>query len=364
MKLIQNLGIRRCVTAAAAVAMVTAAAACSSGSSGSGSATAAASLLTEQSSSQQAQLLTEAKQEGSLSWVTSLAGPVVDAVIHAFNQQYPSIKVTVTRGDEDTIIPQAIQELQAGKSAPDVFEVTSTGALEFTSAGVLTPFYDPASAQIPAQYQVKSGSDDTLVTDRVSYISLGYNTKKVSAGAAPKTLSDLLSPSLSGDLALETDTTSEEWIGGVLHLMGQSKGTQFLKQLGAQHVAQTSVSGAALMGLVASGQYGICTCFHNHEQQDAAQGSPVAWTPVEPVIANVGELGILKGSPHPAAALLFVDFITGTAGQKVLTSEDYTPPEDKQPFTSWIPTSGATSATAYNQTLQSWTALQKQDFGG
>jgi iron(III) transport system substrate-binding protein len=356
MKPVQVLGIRRCVTAAAAVALVTAAAACSSGSSGGGSTTSAAALLTEQSSSQQAQLVTQAKQEGSLSWVTSLAGPVVDAVIHAFNQQYPTIKVTVTRGDEDTIIPQAIQELQAHKSAPDVFEVTSTGALEFTSAGDLTPFYDPASAQIPDQYQVKSGSDDTLVTDRVSYISLGYNTKKVPASAAPK--------SLSGDLALETDTTSEEWIGGVLHLMGQAKGTQFLKQLGAQHVAQTSVSGAALMGLVASGQYGICTCFHNHEQQDAAQGSPVAWTPVEPVIANVGELGILKGTPHPAAALLFIDFLTGTTGQKVLTSEDYTPPEDQQPFASWIPTSGATSATAYNQTLQSWTALQKQDFGG
>jgi iron(III) transport system substrate-binding protein len=364
MKTIQILGIRSCVTAAAAVALVTAAAACSSGSSGSGSTTAAGALLTEQSSSQQAQLVTQAKQEGSLSWVTSLAGPVVDAVIHAFNQQYPSIKVTVTRGDEDTIIPQAIQELQAHKSAPDVFEVTSTGALEFTSAGVLTPFYDPAAAQIPAQYQAKSGSDDTLVTDRVSYISLGYNTKKVPASAAPKTLSGLLSPSLAGDLALETDTTSEEWIGGVLHLMGQAKGTQFLKQLSAQHVAQTSVSGAALMGLVASGQYGICTCFHNHEQQDAAQGSPVAWTPVEPVIANVGQLGILQNSPHPAAALLFIDFLTGTAGQKVLTSEDYTPPEDQQPFTSWIPTSGATSATAYNQTLQSWTSLQKQYFGG
>lgn len=364
MRQIQVLGIRRCVTAAAAVALVTAAAACSSGSSGSGSTTSAAALLTDQSSSQQAQLVTEAKQEGSLSWVTSLAGPVVDAVVHAFNQQYPSIKVNVTRGDEASIIPQALQELQAHKSAPDVFEVTSTGALEFTSAGVLTPFYDPASAQIPAQYQVKSGSDDTLVTDRVSYISLGYNTKKVPSGAAPKSLSDLLSPSLAGDLALETDTTSEEWIGGVLHLMGQGKGTQFLKQLSAQHVAQTSVSGAALMGLVASGQYGICTCFHNHEQQDASQGSPVAWTPVEPVIANVGELGILQNSPHPAAALLFIDFLTGTAGQKVLTSEDYTPPEDKQPFTSWIPTSGATSATAYNQTLQSWTSLQKQYFGG
>jgi iron(III) transport system substrate-binding protein len=363
MNQIQAPGIRRCVTAVAAVALVTTAAACSS-SSGSGSTASGASLLTEQSSSQQAQLLKEAKQEGSLSWVTSLAGPVVDAVIHAFNQQYPSIKVTVNRGDEASIIPQSIQELQAHKTAPDVFEVTSTGALEFSGAGVLTPFYDPAAADIPAQYQVKSGSDDTLVTDRVSYISLGYNTKKVPASAAPKSLSDLLSPSLAGDLALETDTTSEEWIGGVLHLMGQAKGTQFLQQLGAQHVAQTSVSGAALMGLVASGQYGMCTCFHNHEQQDAAQGSPVAWTPVEPVIANVGELGILQGTPHPAAALLFIDFITGSAGQKVLTAQDYTPPEAKQPFTSWIPTSGATSATAYNQTLKSWTSLQKQYFGG
>jgi iron(III) transport system substrate-binding protein len=365
MKKIQVLGFRRSLAAAAAVALVTAVAACSSsGSSGSGSATSAAALLTDQSSSQQAQLVTEAKQEGSLSWVTSLAGPVVDSVVHAFNKQYPSIKVSVTRGDEDSIIPQAIQELQAHKSAPDVFEVTSTGALEFNSAGVLTPFYDPAAAQIPDRYQAKSGSDDTLVTDRVSYISLGYNTKKVPASDAPKSLSDLLSPSLAGDLALETDTTSEEWIGGVLHVMGQAKGTQFLKQLSEQHVAQTSVSGAALMGLVASGQYGICTCFHNHEQQDAAEGSPVAWTPVEPVIANVGELGILSGSPHPAAALLFIDFLTGAAGQKVLASEDYTPPEDKQPFASWIPTSGATSATAYNQTLQSWTALQKQYFGG
>lgn len=366
MKLTHILSVRRCVTAAAAVALVGAMAACGSSSGGGSSASASTgSLLTDQSSSQQSQLLAEAKKEGSLNWLTSLAGPVVDAVVHAFNKQYPSVHVTVDRGDEGTIIPQTIQEIQAGKAAADVFEVTSTGALEFGGVGDLTPFYDPEAADIPAQYQAKSGNgDDTLVTDRVSYISLGYNTKKVAPGSAPDTLSDLLNPSLAGDLALETDTTSEEWIGGVLHELGQAKGTAFLKKLGAQHVAQTAVSGAALMGLVASGQYGICTCFHNHEQQDAAQGSPVAWVPVQPVIANVGELGILKGTPHPAAALLFIDFLTGSAGQKVLVGEQYTPPEDKQPFASWIPTSGFTSATAYNAELQSWTSLQKEDFGG
>jgi iron(III) transport system substrate-binding protein len=354
---------RSCLVLAATVTLAATAAACGS-SAGAGSSASAASLLTEQGSSQQSALVKAAKQEGSLNWVTSLAGPIVDEVIHAFNRQYPNIHVTVNRGDESSIIPQTLQAIQAGKPIADVFEVTSTGALEFSDSGVLASFYDPESASIPAQYQVKAGSDDTLVTDRVSYISLGYNTQKVGSGSVPTTLNGMLSPSVSGDLALESDTTSEEWIGGVLHQMGQAAGTAFLKKLSAQHVSQTSVSGAALMGLVASGQYGMCTCFHNHEQQDAAQGSPVGWKPVEPVIANVGQLGILKDAPHPAAALLFIDFLTGPAGQKVLTAEDYTPPEDKQPFASWIPTSGATSATQYNQELESWSALQKQYFGG
>lgn len=352
---------RRCLVMAASIALAATTAACGSSSPGSSAATSA---LTERGNSQQQQLVKEAKQERSLNWVTSLAGPVVDSIIHAFNQQYPNIHVTVNRGDESSIIPQTLQAIQAQKPVADVFEVTSTGSLEFSDSDVLAPFYDPESANIPAKYQTKSGGDDTLITDRVSYISLGYNTQKVGSGSVPATLAGLLTPPVSGDLAMESDTTSEEWIGGVLHQMGQANGTAFLKKLGAQRVSQTSVSGAALMGLVASGQYGMCTCFHNHEQQDAAQGSPVGWKPVEPVIANVGQLGILKDAPHPAAALLFIDFLTGSAGQKVLAKQHYTPPEDKQPFGSWIPTSGATSATQYNQELKSWSALQKQDFGG
>ena len=363
MRQTEALRTRRCVTMAAAMALAAAVAACGNPSSN-GSSAPAGSLLTDRGSSQQAELVKAAKKEGTLNWVTSLAGPVVNGVVRAFNKKYPYIHVTVNRADEGTIIPQTLQELQAGKPAADVFEVTSTGALEFTSAGVLTPYYDPASAGVPAQYQTKSGNNDTLITDRISYISLGYNTKKVPASSAPKTLNDLLSPKLSGALALETDTTSQEWIGGVLHVLGQAKGMQFLKQLAAQHVAQTAVSGAATMGLVASGQYAICTCFHNHEQQDAAQGAPVAWQPVQPVIANVGELGILKGAAHPASALLFIDFLTGSAGQKVLAKHHYTPPEARQPFVSWVPTAGATSATAYNQELKSWGNLQKQYFGG
>lgn len=325
-----------------------------------------AALLTSTATDRDSQLVAAAKKEGTLNWVTSLAGPVVSAIVAAFEKQYPFIHMTVNRGDEGAIVPQAIQEITARKPAGDVFEVTASGALELKDAGALVPYVSPNAGGIPQEFKVLDGSGhDLLLTDRISYISFGYNTKLVPANAVPKSLQDLLNPALANKLAVETDTTSEEWIGAVLHKMGPQAGEAFLRKLAAQqHVSQTSLSGSALMGLVATGQYAASpSVFHNHQEQNADKGAPVAWVPLDPVIANVGQLGILANTPHPASAMLFVDFLTSSAGQKVLESKRYSPPEQKQPFTAWIPSQGAKDANAYNDELKQWAALQKKYFG-
>lgn len=334
-------------------------------SSAAGGGGAGNSLLTSTAPGRQAQLVAAAKKEGTLNWVTSFAGPVVNAIVTAFQKQYPFIHVTVNRGDESAIIPQAIQEITAKKPAGDVFEVTASGALELKAAGALVPYLSPNAAGIASQYKVlNSSKQDLLLTDRISYISFGYNTTQIPPGAVPKTLQDLLNSQLKGKLALETDTTSEEWIGAVLHQMGQSAGEAFLQKLSTQKVSQTALSGSALMGLVANGQYGASpSVFHNHEQQDAAKGSPVAWVPLDPVVANVGQLGILANTPHPASAMLFIDWLTSTPGAKVLESQRYTPPQVKQPFTAWVPSQGVKDANSYNAELKQWAALQKKYFG-
>jgi iron(III) transport system substrate-binding protein len=361
----QTLSRRRVVSGACvaitALALVTA---CSSGKSKT-AASGTGNLLLTTASDRQTQLVNAAKSEGTLNWTTSFAGPVVDAIVKGFETAYPGVKITVNRGDESVIIPQAVQEIGANKPAADVFEVTASGALEFNDAGVLQPYLSPNAANIAAEYKVmdSSGKDDLLLTDRISYISFGYNTTKVDAASVPKTLEDLLSPGLTGKMALETDTTSEEWIGAVLHKMGQSAGEAFLQKMSAQKVSQTALSGSALMGLVATGQYAASpSVFHNHEQQAAAKGSTVGWVPLDPVVANVGQLGILKNAAHPAAAMLFIDYLTSSAGQTVLQSQQYSPPEQKQPFTAWVPSQGAKSADAYNTELKSWAALQKKYF--
>jgi ABC-type Fe3+ transport system substrate-binding protein len=45
----------------------------------------------------------------------------------------------------------------------------------------------------------------------------------------------------------------------------------------------------------------------------------VAWRPpVEPTVTRPNGPGILAGAPHPAAAALFTDWLTGAAGQREL----------------------------------------------
>jgi ABC-type Fe3+ transport system substrate-binding protein len=347
--------------AGAATLLAAALAACSSSAKQSNS-----DVLVGGGADRDAQLVKEAKAEGKLNWNTSLAGPVVNAIVDAFQKKYPGIHVSVNRADEGVIIPQAVQAIGAGKSAADVFEATASGALEFKDAGVLQPYDEPNAVGLSDEWKAAdpSGKHLILVADRISYISFGYNKTKLAAADVPKTLEDLLNPALAGKMAIESDTTSEEWIGAVIHKMGQEAGEAFLQKLSKQKLAQTALSGSATMGLVATGQYTASpSVFHNHEEQNAAKGAPVAWVPLEPVIANVGQLGILKNAAHPAAAMLFVDFMTGSAGQGVLKSKLYSPPEEKQPFTTWIPSEGVEDAEAYNEQLKSWAELQKKYFG-
>ncbi|MDA8271656.1 MAG: extracellular solute-binding protein [Actinomycetota bacterium] len=320
-------------------------------------------LLTYQGSNATSVLEAAAKTEGKLNFMTSLAGPIVTQLVNAFEKQYPYIHVTVNRADESTLIPQTISEEQAGKPAADVFEVTSPGALELKAAGLLVPYADP-TAQMPANYVTKSGSNYLLATDRISWLAFGYNTTKIPAADVPKTLSDLTSPALKGQLVTEASSTGWDWIGSVLYAMGKTKGEAFLQQLGSTNKpAIVSLSGAATAGLVASGQYGASfSVFQDHFLENAAKGSPVKWLPLEPVIANVGQVGILKGVSDPAAAALFVDFETGSIAQGIFQQLHYGSPNVSVPFKTWVPTQGLTAAQ-YSSALSSWHALQTKDFG-
>ena len=87
------------------------------------------------------------------------------------------------------------------------------------------------------------------------------------------------------------------------------------------------VKGHTVMGeLLSAGQFSVAASNYSYlVQRVADKGAPVAYQPfVQPVIARPQGAALMKSAPHPAAALLFVDWML-TEGQQVLVDLSLTP---------------------------------------
>ena len=74
--------------------------------------------------------------------------------------------------------------------------------------------------------------------------------------------------------------------------------------------------------LLSAGQFDVAPSIYSHTVDNAAEkGAPVAWKtngkPVEPVVLRPNGAGLMKSAKHPAAAMLFFDFLL-TDGQQAI----------------------------------------------
>lgn len=324
------------------------------------------SVLTLSGPDRQDKLEAAARAEGQLSWYTSLAGDAYQVLAKQFNAKYPYIKVNVFRGAQNEVVTRVKQELAAGGASADAIELTSDGVKLFDEQGQLVDFFNKEGALLPADYK-KDGANGTIRygAARISYIGFGYNTTKVGPSLVPKTLDDLANPGLARQTSIASSTTGVRWIGSVLHDMGDKKGSEFLKTLAKGGMKVQALSGAALMGFVASGEVGASpTVFEDHATLQKAKGAPVEWMPVGSVVPNVGDVAILKGAKHPAAAVLMNDFLLGAEGQKALKALGYASPLDKADFAVWSPESDFPTVPEYQAAYKKWQDLLKSTFGG
>ena len=322
----------------------------------SGSPTTAAQLASYQGADRQQLLEAGAKEEGQLTWYTSLAGDIIKELTNGFKAKYPFAKLEVFRAAENDLVTRAMQEHQAGKRVMDALETPIDGDLIFNESKLLLPFFSPALAKIPDDF--KTAPKDGLAvgaTDRITFIGFGYNTTLIPEKAVPKKIEDLLNPELAGKIQLAGTTTGYRWVGSVLHGMGEANGQKFLEQFAKQQKVQVQqVSGKALLDLIAKGEVpGSPTIFKDHVVQAAQKNAPVKWVGISPVVANVGQMSLAAEAPHPHAALLFLDYVLGQDGQAVLAKLHYSLPIDKQNFGYWIPEQGRTAAQV-EQDQNSW----------
>jgi len=260
------------------------------------------------------QVLVEgAKKEGQVMFYN--INTWLSTVAQEFEKKYPFIKVSVWRSDSKTLLKRVTEEYASGRYLVDVIDVTFGGVAILHKMGIFQEYYSPEMVAYADEVKEKGKTGVYYLPDLELYIGLGFNTKLVPPAVAPKTNKDLLDPKWKGRISLAGTSTGIQWVGNVLNVMGR----EYLEKMGGQDVKVQNISGAALAGLIVSGEVPLSpTIYESNILTSREKGGPVDWRPLEPVVANVGSSGMTTKAPHPHAALLFLDYLHSKEGQKVV----------------------------------------------
>lgn len=322
----------------------------------------AAELALYQGADREKILLEGAKKEGQVSFYTSntwVAGPVSQE----FEKKYPFVKANVWRSDSKALLRRLTEEVTAGKFLADVIETSPEYIVILMRSNILQEHTSPELAAYDDDAKVKGKRGVYAWNNREIYISLGFNTKLIPPAEAPKSVKDYLDPKWKGKMSIAGTTTGTQWIGALI----DTNGREFIEKLSAQEINVQNMSGAALSGLVASGEVPLSpTIFNSNIFTHKQKGAPVDWRPLDPVIAGVGISGMVTNSPHPHAALLFLDYLHSKDGQQAAMKGGLSSPRNdigslEQKFKKFYIESKFTPEE-FEKKIEEWDAMMRKYF--
>jgi iron(III) transport system substrate-binding protein len=284
----------------------------------------ARALATYQGADRHDKLVEAAKREGEITIYH--AYPALTKVIEAFGKKY-GIKVNTWRAGSEAILQRLTTEARAGRHEADIVQ-NNAPENEFAHREKLlqevrSPYQaDLIPQAVPAHHEWAGITLDVWIA--------AYNTNKVKKEDLPKSYADLQDPKWKGKLGVEADDYG--WFGALLSQLGEEKGTKIFNNIVATN-GITVRKGHSLLGtLVASGDVPLALTIYdwNPPQLKDKGGAPIEGFYIPPVMAQPSTIAMLKGAPHPAAALLFYDFML-SEGQEMLAKIHYTVASKKLP---------------------------------
>jgi iron(III) transport system substrate-binding protein len=312
--------------------------------------TTAADLAKYAGADRERLLYDSAKKEGKLVWYTSLS--TYKEVAKVFEAKYPGVAVEFYRAAGTTLATRILSESSARRYLADIVETTPGAIMLLRDNKLLLPYASPHLADYPDGSKEKAPGGLVYATvDRESYPGIGYNRSAIREADVPKNFDDLLKPALKGKMGISGEEIGARVIGAML----KAKGDAFVRKLAAQEIKLYSLPALGLNELVASGEVPLTfTAVDSNVRLAAARGAPVSWLPFDLIPTNSGNIAALARAPHPNAALLFIDFLIGPDGQKLLVDKlGYGGARRETGFKRWYPEQGM-SAYEYAQTLERW----------
>ena len=297
-----------------------------------------------------------AKNEGKITWYTSLAGESYKGMVKSFETKYPGVKIEAYRVSGSDMTTRLYEESKAKKHIADAVETTEGNLMFMRDAFLLRPYHSPYFASYPEDAKEK-GERGLYFWGiaRESYIGFAYNKKLLSKTAIPKNYDGLLHPELKGRMGVSISDPSYKVIGAMI----KTRGVEFVRKLKVQEIALHSIIPPALLDLIASGEVlASPAIFRNHTLNSIAKGAPVEWVPMDIVPTNVGGAAIAVQPPHPHGALLLADYLLGPEGQAILEKFEYGSAVKNLGFKRWRPDHGI-ATDKYEKELERWEKLMK-----
>lgn len=282
-------------------------------------------------------LIADAKAEGGeLTIYTSNTD--IQALVDGFQAAYPDIKVNAFRANSETVLQRVLQETGAGKTVNDIVDTNDFELRALNAQGAFAPYDGPAKANLRPD-----AIFDGWQAERFNAFVVGWNTTALPDGQAPVDFTDLADPRWQGKVALEVGDW--DWYASIhTYLTDERKmAPADVDALFTKIVANAKVTkGHTVQGeLLSAGQFAAAASVYSHTIDNAAaKGAPVAWHPVvDPVIIRPNGFGLMAQPRHPAAALLWADWVLGD-GQQVIAKSNRIPAVENVPgFTNPIPDS-------------------------
>jgi iron(III) transport system substrate-binding protein len=261
-----------------------------------------------------------AKGEGEVVFYSSLNNEQIVTFRDAFQKKYPSVKVEFYRGTSERVLQRIMTEAQTGRHAVDVFSSAGFQLQSIKEKGLTARHDIDEPAAFPKGFRDADGQWTNLHS---LYLSMGYNTKLVPAGQAPKKYEDLLLPKWSGKVGF--NIRDAEWFVNMLRLKGREQGLDFMRRLAAQKPG-THEAHNLLAQLLAAGEFHAVVNTYGHIlAREKERGAPVQWVLVEPVITYLHPVALARHAPHPNAGKHFINFLLSKDGQRMLSAQGRIP---------------------------------------
>jgi len=283
-------------------------------------------ILSYKGPDRQQKLIEGARQEGQVVFYSAMiVNQALRPIAEKFGKKYPFLKLNYWRADSEDIAQKMSAEVRANNVVADVFEGTGVGE-QAVGANLAQPYYTPAIEAYPDRYRDRAGM---WTPTRLSYFSIAYNTKLVPADRVPKTYEDLLDPQWKSKMSWRIGSASGTplFITNLRLAWGEERARAYFEKLKEQKIVNFgSGSARTLVDRVIAGEYPIAlNIFAHHPLISKAKGAPVNSQLLEPVASTAATMGVVRGTKHPHAAMLLIDFILSKEGQESLLDAEYFP---------------------------------------